>query len=44
MFESRVPKKVFGPKRVKVTGCWGKQHEELHNLYPSSNIIGMIRL
>jgi hypothetical protein len=35
---------IFGPKRDEVTGDWRKLHnEELHNLYSSPNIIGMIK-
>jgi hypothetical protein len=43
VFESRVLRRIFGPKRDDVTGEWRKQHnEELHNLYSSPNIIRMI--
>jgi hypothetical protein len=35
---------IFGPKRDEVTGGWRKLHnEELRNLYPSPNIIRMIK-
>jgi hypothetical protein len=35
-FENRVLRRIFGPKRVGVTGGWRKLHnEELHNLYSS---------
>jgi hypothetical protein len=35
--ESRVLRKMFGPKREEVTGYWRKlQTVELHDLYPSS--------
>jgi hypothetical protein len=35
---------MFGPKRDDVTGHWRKLHnEDLHNLYSSPNIIGMIK-
>jgi hypothetical protein len=31
VFEKRVPRKIFGPKRDEVTGGWRKLHnEELH--------------
>jgi hypothetical protein len=34
MFENRVLRRVFGPKRDEVTGEWRKLHnEELHDLY-----------
>jgi hypothetical protein len=32
VFENRVPRRIFGPKRDDVTGDWRKLHnEELHN-------------
>jgi hypothetical protein len=44
MFENRVLRRIFGPKRDEVTGDWRKLHnEELHNLYFSPNIIRMIK-
>jgi hypothetical protein len=44
LFENRVLRRIFGPKRDEVTGCWRKMHnEELHNSYTSSNIIRMIK-
>jgi hypothetical protein len=40
VFEKRVLRKIFRPKRDDVTGDWRKLHiEELHNLYSSRNII-----
>jgi uncharacterized membrane protein len=43
VFEKRVLRRIFGPKRDEVTGEWKKLHnEELqgpHNLYLSSDII-----
>jgi hypothetical protein len=40
VFENRVLRRIFGPKRDEVTGEWTKLHnEELHILYTSSNII-----
>jgi hypothetical protein len=45
VFEKRVLRRIFGPKRDKVTGGLRKLHnEELHNLYSSPNIIRMIKL
>jgi hypothetical protein len=36
VFENRVLRRIFGPKRDEVTGEWRKLHsEELHNLYSS---------
>jgi hypothetical protein len=44
VFENRVLRIVFGPKRDEVTGGWRKLHnEEFHNLYSSPNIIRMIK-
>jgi hypothetical protein len=42
--ENGVLRKIFGPRRDKVTGGWRKQHnEKLQNLFSSSNIIRMIK-
>jgi hypothetical protein len=44
VFENRVLRRIFGPKRDEVTGEWRKLHnEELHILYSSPNIIRQIR-
>jgi hypothetical protein len=44
VFENRVLRRIFGPKRDDVTGEWRKLHnEELHNLYSSPNKIRMIK-
>jgi hypothetical protein len=44
VFEKRVLRRIFEPKRDEVTGGWRKLHnEELHNMYSSPNIIRMIR-
>jgi hypothetical protein len=44
VFENRVLRRIFGPKRDEVTGGLKKLHnEELHNLYSSPNIIRMIK-
>jgi hypothetical protein len=44
VFENRVLRRIFGPKRDEVTGGWRKLHnEELHNLYLSPGIIRMIK-
>jgi hypothetical protein len=40
VFEIRVLRRIFGPKRDEVTGEWRKLHnEEIHILYSSPNII-----
>jgi hypothetical protein len=44
VFENRVQRKTFGPKRHEVTGECRKLHnEELHDLYYSPSIIGIIK-
>jgi hypothetical protein len=44
VFENRVLRRIFGPKRDDVTRDWRKLHnEELHNLYSSLNIIRMYK-
>jgi hypothetical protein len=44
VFENRVLRGIFGPKRNEMTGNWRKLHnEELHNLYSSPGIIRMIK-
>jgi hypothetical protein len=43
VFENRVLRRIFGPKRDEVTGEWRKLHSgELHNLYSSPDIIRLI--
>jgi hypothetical protein len=45
VFENRVLRIIFGPKRDGVTGGWRKLHkEELHGLYSSASIIRIIQL
>ena len=40
MFENRVLRRVFRPKRDEVTGEWRKLHkEELRDLYSLPNIV-----
>jgi hypothetical protein len=44
VFENRVLRRIFGPKRDDVTGDWRKLYNEaLHNTYCSPNIIKMIK-
>jgi hypothetical protein len=44
VFENRVLRRIFGPKRDEETGDWTKLHnEELHNLYSSTNIVIMMK-
>ena len=43
--ENRVLRRIFGPKRDKVTGEWREVHnEELNDLYCSPNIVRVIKL
>jgi hypothetical protein len=44
MFENRLLKRVFGPKRDEVTGEWSKIHnEELNDLYSLPNIVRVVK-
>ena len=44
VFENRVLRKVFGPKRDEVTGEWRKLHdEELNYLYSLANIVRVVK-
>jgi hypothetical protein len=44
VFENRVLRRIFGPKRDEVTGGWRKLHnKELHGLYSSPSIIRVIK-
>jgi hypothetical protein len=44
VFEKRVLRRIFGPKRDEVTREWRKLHnEELHTLYSSPDIIRQVK-
>ena len=44
MFENRVLRRVFGPKRDEVTGEWRKLHEEeLSDMYSLPNIVRVVK-
>jgi hypothetical protein len=44
VFENRVLRRIFGPKRDEVIGEWRKHHdEELYDLYCSPNIVRVIK-
>jgi len=44
VFENRVLRRIFGPKRDGVTREWRKLHnEDLSNLYYSPNIVRVIK-
>jgi hypothetical protein len=45
VFENKVLRRIFGPKRDEVTGGRRKLHnEELHDLCSSPSVISMIKL
>jgi hypothetical protein len=44
VFENRVLKRIFVPKRDEMAGEWRKLHnEELHDLYSSPSIIRIVK-
>jgi hypothetical protein len=44
VFENRVLRRIFGPKRDEVTGEWRKlRNKELHDLYSSPIIIKIMK-
>jgi len=44
IFENRVLRRIFGPKRYEVTGECRKLHnEELNDLYSSPNIVRVVK-
>jgi hypothetical protein len=44
VFENRVLRRIYGPKRDEVTGEWRKLHnEELRDLYSLLSIIRMVK-
>jgi hypothetical protein len=44
VFENRVLRRIFGPKRDEATGEWRRlRNEELNDLYLSPNIIRVIK-
>jgi hypothetical protein len=44
VFENRVLRRVFGPKRDEVTGKWRKLHnEDLNDLYSLPNIVRVVK-
>jgi hypothetical protein len=43
VFENKVLRRIFGPKRDEVTGEWGKLHKELSDLYSLPNIVRVVK-
>jgi hypothetical protein len=44
VFENRVLRRIFGPKRDEITGEWRKLHnQELHGLYSTPTILRAIK-
>ena len=44
VFENRVLRRVFGPKRAEVTGEWRKLHNvELNDMYSLPNIVRVVK-
>jgi hypothetical protein len=44
VFDNRVLRRVFGPKRYEVTEEWRKLHnEELNDLYSLPNIVRVVK-
>jgi len=44
VFENRVLRRIFGPKKDEATEEWRKLHkEELHDLYSSQNTVLVIK-
>jgi hypothetical protein len=44
VFENRVLRRIFGPKREEVAGGWRRLHnEKLYNLCAAPNISGVIK-
>jgi hypothetical protein len=43
VFENRLLKRIFGPRRGDMMGGWRIHNEEFHDLYSSPNIIRMIK-
>jgi hypothetical protein len=44
VFENRVLRRIFGPKRGAVTGEWRKlRNEEVNDIYSSPNVVWVIK-
>jgi len=44
VFENRVLRRIFGPRREEISGEWRRLHsEKLNDLYSSPNIVRVIK-
>ena len=44
LFENKVLRKIYGPKRDEMTGEWRRLHnEELHGLYDSPDVVRIMK-
>jgi hypothetical protein len=43
VFENRLLRRVFGPKRDEITGEWRNLHNELCDLYSVPNIVRVVK-
>jgi hypothetical protein len=44
VYENRVLRRIFGPKKEEVAGGWRRLHyDEFHNLYGTSHILRVIK-
>jgi hypothetical protein len=43
VFENKVLRRIFGPRRDEVTGEWRRLHNELNDLYSSPNNVRVIK-
>jgi hypothetical protein len=43
LFEDKVLRILFVPKREEVAGGWRRHNEEFHNVYTSPNVIWVIK-
>jgi len=44
MIENKIFRRIFGPRRVELTGHWSRLHNEgLNDLYSSPNIVRVIK-
>jgi hypothetical protein len=44
VFENKMLRRIFGPRRYKIIGDWRRLHNEgLHNFYSPADIIRMVK-